>query len=181
MVKSHRHPHLPHPYDKVLMKRTMWRSGFYGAVSGAIAGIITCLVIITPLILNELINPPPPRAMGGEPQYIISDGAFSLGGIVLIWLPALLSGGFIGFGVGILVPYYPIILRRWRLSIMIGSLSIGSFVAILSIVLQGSIGLNRGFLNIILFALTLGGIAGVIAYPVYGILQRRFLPELTIN
>ncbi len=116
--------------------------------------------------------------MGGEPQYIISDGAFSLGGIVLIWLPALIFGSLIGFGVGFLVPYYPIVLRRWRLSIIIGSLSICSFVVILSIVLEGSIALNRSLLNIILFALTLGGIAGLVAYPVYGILQRRFLPEL---
>lgn len=154
----------------------MWRSGFYGAVSGAIAGIMTCLIIITPLILNELINPPPPRAMGGEPQYIVSDGAFSLGGIMLIWLPALLFGGFIGFGVGVLVPRYPIILRRWRLSIMIGSLSIASFAMILSLAIDGGIDLSG-----VLFALTLGGIAGVVAYPVYGILQRRFLPELQVD
>lgn len=155
------------------MKHITLQSGFLGALSGLFGAMVACtlgvLAMLSFLVLRSSAT------IGDDWILILTDNVFGSFGFSYVWLPGAIMGSLVGFISGEWVISRPHLLDRMYIWAFVGSLtSVGTLL-----IIGGTHRLASEFTLVI--AMISGLIGGVVARFVYGMLQRRFLPELQMN
>lgn len=176
-VKIQRHPHLPYRYESIPMKKMMWRSGFLCILSGVVGCLLSTVSgfsIMVPFLLGK-------HVIGIRPEIYLGEIIFAHETVLYIWLPVILAGSVTGVITGIFVIYYPKFVNQLAMWAFIGGLTTVSALFLCAPTLSREVQTTSFFIIFPLVFFILGCIGGLVARFVYGMLQRRFLPELQMN
>lgn len=153
------------------MKQKILQSGFLGILSGACGALVACALGLGLLAtIFILLVSSAPIEIDESVEFFFGRYTFSY-----VWLPGLMTGSFVGFLSGEWVAsrlQFPDGNYRWAL--------IGSLTSVTTFALVNAFGYMM-FLPSIIMVAVCGMIGGLVARFVYGMLQRRFLPELQMN
>lgn len=153
------------------MKQKTLQSGFLGALSGEVGAFMACaLGLFVPLFMHLLFSAPT-----GNDGLLIIDFIFDDDVFSYIWLPSLIAGSLVGFFSGGWVTLQPQFLSRSYVWALIGGLT-----SACTFIFVGNFG-YAVFTPFVVMAAICGMAGGLVARYVYGMLQRRFLPELQMN
>ncbi len=143
------------------MKETMWRSGFYGALSGLLGGLFACVIGL--IVIGSIILVFSPVSIDSEFLTEIGNTITSHEAIFTIWVPGAVAGVLVGFISGLIVIKRPDFLFKRYIWASVGAIT--GMVAFL-FVHGAAIALEIVFMSSL--------IGGLIAHFVY----QRLSPDL---
>lgn len=155
------------------MKRTMWQSGFLGALSGIIGGWSACFLVLA-LLLG------PSQSVGLPREQSVLDMVISPEILMFYWLPTTIAGCSIGFVSGYHLVSRPKFLYQWPFWGLVGAVTAITPLFLIFFLLDG-LEMVTDMMPSLYLVCIFSFLGGLVARFVYGMLQRRFLPELQMN